>query len=53
MTKEEVIARLKALHNGDPEESHTEGDRILCDLLVSLGYKEVVEEWKKIDKWYA
>lgn len=52
MTKEDAIARLKALPH-DPEEAHVEGDQILCDLLVDLGYNEVVEEWEKIDKWYA
>jgi hypothetical protein len=28
-------------------------DDILCNLLVSLGYKEVVDAWEEVPKWYA
>lgn len=49
-----AIIRLKEWQNcRDLEVAHTEADDILCDFLISLGYKDVVDEYRKIDKWYA
>jgi hypothetical protein len=32
---------------------HSSADKVLCQLLRSLGYDEVVNEYELIDKWYA
>jgi len=54
MTKDEAIERLQECQwNGDTEAAHGKADDVLCDLLLSLGYKDVVEEWDKVDKWYS
>jgi hypothetical protein len=54
MTKKEAIAKLKRLREIDDIEAvHGYADAILCSLLVSLGYSEVVDEWTKLPKWYA
>lgn len=54
MTREEAVSTLRYMReNGDTEMAHMEADRILCELLSSLGYEDVVEEWSKIHKWYA
>ena len=54
MTKEEAIELLRFPANlEDPEAAHILADRILCDLLIALGYADVVDEWHKIEKWYA
>lgn len=54
MTRGEAIDRLRELQHGeDIELDHETADEILCNLLDSLGYGDVVEEWKKINKWYA
>jgi hypothetical protein len=54
MTREEAISKLKGLQSsGDTESAHGDADQILCDLLSALGYQDVVEQWEKIDKWYA
>jgi hypothetical protein len=54
MTREEAIARLKELQTGgDIDAEHCYADDVLCRLLVSLGYQDVVDEWAKIEKWYA
>lgn len=46
--------RLKtAQENTDIESAHEDADDILCDLLEALGYKNVVEEYHKVEKWYA
>jgi hypothetical protein len=38
---------------GDPEALHSDGDMLLCNLLVELGYADVVSLWAKLPKWYA
>jgi hypothetical protein len=54
MTRERAIERLKELQRGgDTESEHLEADDILCMILISLGYQDVVAEWHKVDKWYA
>lgn len=56
MTKDEAIKKLKEIQNdteNDEEFCHINADNVLCDLLETLGYKEVVDEWDKIKKWYA
>ena len=37
----------------DTKMGHFEADNILCELLKELGYSDLVEEFEKIDKWYA
>jgi len=55
MTKEEAIVKLKELQtNGEePEDNHLEADGILCELLETLGFKEVTSEYEEIYKRYA
>lgn len=54
MTKEEAVEMLRKLQtNDDSEMAHIHADNVLCDLLTSLGYKEVVDEYGEIGKWYA
>lgn len=54
MEKEEAIQSLIDLQRvRDTECAHIEADQVLCELLESLGHKDVVEEYNKIHKWYA
>ena len=54
MTKEEAIELLRHhANNPDREEAHVAADRVLCILLTTLGYADVVDEWHKIEKWYV
>jgi len=58
ITKKEAIKQaIEALKqeqkNGDIEGAHSNADDILCQLLNLIGCKEVVEEFEKVDKWYA
>ena len=39
--------------SGDIESNHAEADEILCNLLEELGYKKLVDEFRKLEKWYA
>jgi hypothetical protein len=45
--------KVKACDLGDAEAAHTKADKVLCNLLKALGYTETVEEFEKLDKWYA
>jgi hypothetical protein len=42
-----------AQQNGDTEAAHGYADEALCNLLVGLGYTDVVTEFEKVEKWYA
>ncbi|MDU1234698.1 MAG: DUF551 domain-containing protein [Haemophilus parainfluenzae] len=51
---QDIISKLKALQsNPDKEAAHSQADKILCDLLNSLGYDDVVKEFENLEKWYA
>ena len=39
--------------NSDYETAHVDADDILCDVLKQLGAKELVDEFEKVNKWYA
>ena len=53
MTKEEALEHMKAvLQSEDQIQPHIDGDEILCKLLITFGCEDVVEEYRKIRKWY-
>jgi hypothetical protein len=53
-TKEKAIEMLRQeQQNFDTEVAHANADAILCKLLISLGYTDVVDEYNKVKKWYA
>jgi hypothetical protein len=41
-----------AEEDGNYDTAHEQADELLCKLLISLGYEEVVNEWQKVPKWY-
>jgi hypothetical protein len=56
MTREEALERLSEVSEklgDDPEAAHSQADMILCELLRSLGYGDVVDAWDDMEKWYA
>ena len=54
MNSVEAIEKLKQLQDyGDTESAHGYADDVLCELLASMGYQDVVAEWRLVDKWYA
>ena len=54
MTREEAITQLKDhQQNGDIESAHICADWVLRELLITLGYQDVVNEYDEIEKWYA
>jgi len=54
MNRQEARIKIKTTcHTDDEEINHIEADKILCDLLISLGCEDVVRAWKKVKKYYA
>ena len=54
MTPEEFTEKMRALAaKYDEEEFHIAADRLMGDLLTSLGYGEGVEVFEKTPKWYS
>ena len=54
MTREEALETLKALaKDDDTEVAHIDADGVLCQLLLTLGYGDVVDEYHRVGKWYA
>ena len=52
--RQEAIEKLKTLAKDlDVEIAHKEADVVLCQLLFTLGYGDVVDEYHRIYKWYA
>lgn len=51
--KEAVEKMKECVNNGDTEVAHLDADNILCDVLTQLGYKELVDLYDKVKKWYA
>lgn len=50
------LARLEQLVNKkypDEEEDHAVADVILCEMLDALGYKDLINTWDKVKKWYS
>ncbi len=54
MTKpEEALQHMVALKDHDyPEVAHIEADDILCEVLKGLGYHDLVDAFRDVDKWY-
>jgi len=51
VTRAEAIAKLYACASGvDDEEAHGDADDVLCELLATLGYGDVVEAWEAVQK---
>ena len=48
--KQQLIALQKV---ADLEAAHAKADEILLRMLSDLGFDDIVQEYQKIDKWYA
>ena len=59
MTQQEFyyeMAKLKEEYideKYDKESFHMEADKLMCDLLVELGYGDGVQLFQKTPKWYT
>ena len=54
ITRDKALIKLRKLQkNKDIESAHCDADHVLCDLLETLGFKDVVQEYHKVKKWYS
>ena len=56
MSREAAIAALMAcqeLASDDPQLAHVEADDVLRRFLISLGHRDVVEEFDKAINWFV
>lgn len=56
--EEESTARMKRIAQEgkrmrDYEQCHGEADGLLCNVLVQLGYADLVKAYHQVPKWYA
>ena len=52
--REEALKQLQELQwSTNTEGAHVRADDVLCELLVNLGYTDVVKAYHLVDKWYA
>lgn len=50
----ELVKRMQeCVGYHDIEYAHCSADSMLCELLNSLGYTEIVEMYEEVEKWYA
>ena len=53
---DDLIQRMKELvytEDGDTEIQHEIADEILCEALERLDQRELVELFRRLNKWYA
>lgn len=53
LTPDQALERIKAAADHGVEEGHVKADDALCGLLVHLGFRDIVEQYLEIPKWYA
>jgi hypothetical protein len=54
MKRKEAIDQLREIQEmADIGVAHRLADDILCELLHSLGYADVVAEYNKVGKWFG
>lgn len=54
MSRDKALIKLRKLQkNEDIESAHCGADHVLCDLLGTLGFNDVVQEYHKVKKWYS
>ena len=52
--QEEYLEKMKlCVDDMDTELAHGNADDILCEVLLKLGYADLIEKYKEVHKWYA
>ena len=54
INKQEYIEKLRKLNElNDTEAEHILADDLLVEILIKLGYQDIVDEYERINKWYS
>ena len=52
--QERYIRHMQSqISTGDTEVQHSNADKLLCKLLIELGFDKLVEIYNQVEKWYA
>lgn len=52
--RNEYLERMRdSAINGDYECAHSDADDILCEMLIELGYQDIIDLYNQVGKWYA
>jgi len=46
------LSTAKFLFERDQEKAHIDADDILCEILIKLGYSDLVDLYNRIEKYY-
>lgn len=46
------LSTAKSLIERDQEKAHINADDILCEILIKLGYSDLVDVYNRIEKYY-
>lgn len=49
--RKQYVLAMHECNSGDVEVDHCSADDLLCDLLLELGFDDVVAEYEEIKKW--
>lgn len=50
---ERKMSNIAESSNYDVEVDHSKADKLLCELLEKLGYKNIVDIFISLEKWYS
>lgn len=53
LTKEQLIMKLKALHDLEPEEAHGESDKLLLEFIDDPDITKAIQELIESQPWWA
>ncbi len=53
LVRETKVKLIEQGYNNDTESAHVNADNIICYFIEKLGYKEIVDLYNEVDKWYA
>jgi len=48
-----VLKMQECVDTYDEEVAHVNADKLLVEFLTELGYKDLVDKFNKVGKWYA
>ena len=54
INRQEYIEKLRKLNElNNTETEHILADDLLVEILIKLGYQDIVDEYERINKWYS
>lgn len=48
-----ILASKAEDNTSEPEYDHIKADQLICKMLEQMGYRDIVEMYNRIPKWYS